>query len=96
MFWLVLLTTLVMAYLLRIVEVPYYVTLARVKNHAELSFWEGYLGYIYLVIMTITTVGFGDITAKSMVGKYFLIFSAVWGAFLLSLIVLVVANMFDL
>ena len=46
--------------------------------------------------MTITTVGYGDITAASLVGKIILMFCSIWGAFLLSLIVLVVANMFDL
>ena len=46
--------------------------------------------------MTITTVGYGDVTAKSIVGKGLLVFSSIWGAFLLSLVILVVANMFEL
>ena len=61
-----------------------------------MNFWEGYIGYVYLVIMTITTVGYGDITAKSLVGKSLLMVCSIWGAILLSLIVLVVANMFEL
>ena len=66
------------------------------KSTSRLTFFEGYFSYLYLVVVTITTVGYGDITAKSLIGKVMLMLGAIWGAFLISLIVLVVANVFDL
>ena len=52
--------------------------------------------YIYMVIVTITTVGYGDFTPQSMHGKFLMMLSALWGAFLISLIILVESRVFDL
>ena len=47
--------------------------------------------HFYLIVVTISTVGFGDLTAKSVLGKTLIVLAALWGAFLVSLVVLVVA-----
>ena len=73
---------------------PLQLDITHVKD--RLSFWEDYFCYVYLVVVTLTTVGYGDITAKSMLGKTVIMISAIWGAFIISLIVLVVASVFDL
>lgn len=51
---------------------------------------------LYLVVMTITTVGFGDYTAKTYPGKIIIILTALWGAIMISFFVLVMSNIFNL
>jgi len=47
-------------------------------------------------VVTITTVGFGDFTPHTAIGKVIIIFCALWGAFLVSLMVLVATKIFTL
>ena len=47
-------------------------------------------------MVTITTVGFGEITPHTAIGKLIIMFAALWGAFLVSLIVVVATNIFSL
>lgn len=51
---------------------------------------------VWLVLMTIFTVGYGDISPKTDAGKVIATLAAFWGAFLVSLNVLVVNNFFQL
>lgn len=46
--------------------------------------------------MTMTTVGYGDVTPHTTGGKYVCMFTALWGAFMVSLLVLMVSNFFEL
>lgn len=46
--------------------------------------------------MTITTVGFGDYTAKTFTGKLFIVLTALWGAVMISIFVMIVSNVFNL
>ena len=46
--------------------------------------------------MTITTVGYGDIFPRTLPGKMIAMFAAIWGAFLVSIAVITVGNMFEL
>jgi hypothetical protein len=46
--------------------------------------------------MTIFTVGYGDITPHTLIGKILAILSALWGAFLTSFAVVTVTNIFNL
>jgi hypothetical protein len=43
-----------------------------------------------------TTVGFGDIFATTFFGRLVCITAAIWGAFLISLIIVSVAQIFNL
>ena len=43
-----------------------------------------------------TTVGFGDFSPNTYPGKVIIMFTALWGAFMISLLVLTVSNVFDL
>jgi len=43
-----------------------------------------------------TTVGFGDFSPKTYMGKLIIMFTALWGAFMISLLVLTVSNVFNL
>lgn len=51
---------------------------------------------MYTIIMTMTTVGYGDVTPHTTGGKYVCMFTALWGAFMVSLLVLMVSNFFEL
>jgi hypothetical protein len=84
----------ILAYFLRVFELPYQIYTTPLEKRLPLA--EEYFCYIYLMIVTITTVGYGDITAKTIVGKFTLMISSIWGAFLISFIILVVTNNFDL
>jgi hypothetical protein len=46
--------------------------------------------------MTITTVGYGDYTPKTTMGKWVAMFAALWGSFMISLLVLSAASIFEL
>jgi len=51
---------------------------------------------LYLIVITMTTVGFGDFSPKTYMGKLIIMFTALWGAFMISLLVLTVSNVFNL
>lgn len=51
---------------------------------------------MYQIIITITSVGYGDFCPKSFVGRTIIAICAIWGAVLISLVVLVVSNIFQL
>ena len=55
-----------------------------------------FFNVVYLVFMTLTTVGFGDYTAKTYPGKIVIILTSLWGAIMISLFVLITSNMFTL
>ena len=49
-----------------------------------------------MTVITLATVGFGDIAPQSIAGRCILFGCGIWGSFIVSLIVLVVANVFEL
>lgn len=51
---------------------------------------------IWLIIITSTTVGYGDIYPHTVGGQICCVITAFWGTFIVSLLVLVVANIFEL
>ena len=50
----------------------------------------------YMVIVTSTSVGFGDIVANTPEGRTVIMICAIWGAVLMAFIVLLVTNNFNL
>ena len=50
----------------------------------------------YQIVITITSVGYGDFSPKSVVGRIVIMCCSIWGAVLISFIVLVVSNVFSL
>ena len=53
-------------------------------------------GGFWLITMTITTVGYGDVSPQTIMGKVIAIATALWGSFLISIFVLTTASLFDL
>lgn len=49
--------------------------------------FDSYITSIWCVIITMTTVGYGDVYAVSPYGRMISILNALWGAFIISLLV---------
>ena len=47
---------------------------------------------IWLVLLTMTTVGYGDFYPKTHIGRFIIVISAFWGIFIVSLIILILTN----
>lgn len=86
-------TVLVLAYILRIFEMRFAL---HPKTDTVTEIDGSYFSALYLIVVTMTTVGFGDFTARTVPGRLVIMFTALWGAFMISLIVLLVTNIFDL
>jgi voltage-gated potassium channel len=51
---------------------------------------------IWLVVITSTTVGYGDIYPHTIGGQITCVITAFWGTFIISLLVLVISRVFKL
>ena len=78
----------VSAYMLRIFERPLSGVSQQDFNSFYTSFWN--------VIITMTTVGYGDIYPKSFFGRILGIFLCIWGVLLVSLFVVTVSEQLEL
>jgi len=80
-------TILFFAYVVRIFEVPYY---REIGNPV----FDNYFNSIWFTVITLTTIGYGDIYPCTHLGRIVTIILAFWGALLLSLLVVTVSNVF--
>jgi hypothetical protein len=80
-------SVLILAYALRVFELPYGVTVGSIA-------WDAYFDAIWCTIITMTTVGYGDVVPSTMFGRMVAIVAAIWGTFLISLLILSVGNIF--
>jgi hypothetical protein len=51
---------------------------------------------VYFMMITLTTIGYGDYSPSTVVGRLVVMIAAVWGAILLSLFVTVVSGLFSM
>lgn len=58
--------------------------------------FDPFLNNIYMTIVTITTVGYGDYFPVSPIGKIISIITAFWGGFIISLMIVSVQGIFSL
>ena len=84
-------SVLVLAFLLRVFELPF--VQANVLNTTTL---DNYFNAIWLTVITISTVGYGDLYPHTTMGRCIVIFAAIYGSFLLSVVVLAVNSYFSL
>ena len=84
-------TIFLMAFIVRVFELPYeYNT----KIHTQDL--RNYGSAIWLTVITLTTVGYGDVFPHTVGGQLSCMFIALWGTFIVSLLVLVAASVFEL
>jgi hypothetical protein len=83
----------ILAYQMRIFELPYmHIGVEQDTNFSLDQFFNS----VWLIVITITTVGYGDISPNTEPGKIVAMVAALWGALLTSLIVVTVQSIFDL
>lgn len=87
------LTVVCLAYILRIFELRF---AFHPKSNTIKEIDGDYFNHLYLIVITMTTVGYGDFLPHTIPGQIVIMFTALWGAFMISLIVLLVTNIFDL
>lgn len=51
---------------------------------------------IWLTVITLTTVGYGDISPKTAIGRSLVIILVLWGGFIVSIMVAVLNNIFEM
>ena len=83
------LSVFILSYILRITERSF------LNKYME---WKSYnpINNIYLIIVTMTTVGFGDYVPYTTLGKLVTMITALWGAFIISLLIVSVNAIFTL
>jgi len=77
------------AYLVRIFEIPYF----RLKYN---PIFDDYFTSVWFTIITLTTIGYGDIYPGTQPGKILTLIVAFWGTLLVSLMVVTVSNVFEM
>lgn len=82
-------STLILAYILRIFEIEYY------RSVGQIDF-DNYFNAVWVIVITITTVGFGDLVPFSYIGRLIIIATAFWGGFINSLVIVSVTKIFEL
>jgi Ion channel len=78
-----------LAYLLRIFERVAY------EEQGQKVF-DSYFTSVWNVVITMTTVGYGDIASVSVYGRLISMVNAIWGAFIISLLVASIGKIFEL
>jgi voltage-gated potassium channel len=76
-------STFMLAYFLRVFEIEYYRQLGMVD-------FDSYFQAIWVIVVSITTVGFGDLVPYSYMGRIIIMIAAFWGAFLISLMIVTI------
>lgn len=84
-------STLILSYVLRIFEMPFF----RI-NEDEYPIFDSFFNSMWCIWATMTTVGYGDISPSTIPGRCIAMVTALWGTFLISLMVVIVTNIFQL
>lgn len=58
--------------------------------------FDNYFQSIWVIVVTMTTVGFGDLVPFSYIGRTIIMITSFWGAFLISLLIVSVGKIFEL
>jgi len=82
-------SVLMLAYMMRIAERP-------TALEDDLHVFEPFINNVYMTVVTMTTVGFGDFAPLSYLGKIVTMVTALWGGFIISLLIVSVEGIFSL
>lgn len=77
-------TILFFAYIVRVIEMPYYRTVGD-------PVFDSFFNAVWFTVITITTIGYGDIAPVTAFGRFITIILALWGSLLLALLVVTVS-----
>ncbi|TNV84177.1 hypothetical protein FGO68_gene11495 [Halteria grandinella] len=83
------LSILILSYQIRIFEVPYY----RALGQLDL---EQFISSVWLVVITMGTVGFGDVVPVTPIGRLIIMMTSIWGTFVITLVLVAFGNIFAL
>ena len=82
-------TIFLLAFMIRVFEIPY-------EKHKGEKNLNNYGTAVYMTVITLTTVGYGDFCPQTSGGQAVCMFTALWGSFVVSMLVLVAASIFEL
>ena len=68
---------------------PYYHAIGQID-------FDNFINSVWIIVITMTTVGFGDLVPFSVFGRIIIMMTAFWGTFIISLLILSVSQIFDL
>ena len=68
----------------------------RIFERPANDIFDSYIDAVWLIIITMTTVGYGDITAKTLGGRIVSMLSCLSGVFLTSMIIVTITNFLSL
>ena len=88
------LTIIILSYIIRIIELPFMIYVD--PYYFKLPQYIAYFDWVYFMLITVTTVGYGDYVPVTVPGKVIIMFAALMGAMLVSMLVLVLTTMFSL
>jgi Ion channel len=83
------LSVLVISYLMRIFEIQYYRAIG-------FNDFEQFISAVWATVITMGTVGFGDVVPVSHVGRFLFMVTTLWGTFLFTLVIVAFGSMFNL
>lgn len=79
----------ILGFALMVMERPYYAAIGRYE-------YDFITNSMWLVFVTMMTIGFGDFSPMTSFGKYLIFISGIWGVFISSLIVVCLYGLLDL
>jgi len=80
-----------LSFILRVFELPYEQNAEKGIHSSDLT---DFCSALWLTVITMTTVGYGDIYPQTAGGQVTGIIIALWGAFVISLLIMVTADVF--
>jgi hypothetical protein len=83
------LTLLIFAFIVRVFEMPRF-------RQGDDDRFDSFFESIWFTVITLTTIGYGDVSPLTLPGKVVTIVLAFWGALIMALIVVVLYKVFDL
>jgi voltage-gated potassium channel Kch len=81
------------AFIIKIAEGPFDMP-ASDGESPSLPAFNSFINTVWFAIVTMTTVGYGDYFPKSIFGRILAVFTAIWGSFVVSVVVVVLTNTF--
>jgi uncharacterized membrane protein YvlD (DUF360 family) len=85
-------TVCTLGYLLRLFEIPYH----RKEKSIAYGQFDEYYNSVYLMITTITTVGYGDIHPYTNIGRFISLCACIWGSVVMALVTVTITRIFEL